>query len=146
MTFSLLAYAAALFGGAMAFLVGRSEQPSFARRVFVIGMILLTFESIFSGLSLSDTTGDEFVPFLNWSLLCMALLPAIWLLFSLSYGRGNYRDFLRKWRPVLGVAFLLPVGIALWSRAKIRPAIGPLPPALRSSPFVYGFWWARFWC
>ena len=89
MTFSLLAYAAALFGGAMAFLVGRSEQPSFARRVFVIGMILLTFESIFSGLSLSDTTGDEFVPFLNWSLLCMALLPAIWLLFSLSYGRGN---------------------------------------------------------
>ena len=119
MTFSLLAYAAALFGGAMAFLVGRSEQPSFARRVFVIGMILLTFESIFSGLSLSDTTGDEFVPFLNWSLLCMALLPAIWLLFSLSYGRGNYRDFLRKWRPVLGVAFLLPVGIALWSRGNI---------------------------
>lgn len=116
---AFLAYAAAFFGGVLAFLVGWSERHSFARRTFVAGMALLSIESIFSGLSLSATSGDDAVYCLNWSLLSTAVLPGVWLLFSLAYGRGNYRDFVKKWRPILGLAFVLPALLLLWARGDI---------------------------
>lgn len=116
---AFLAFAAAFFGGAMAFLVGWSERHSFARRTFVAGMALLTAESVFSGLSLNAATGDEAIFFLNGSLIGMSLLPGAWLLFSLTYGRGNYREFLKKWLPVLVLAFLLPVLLVCWSKGGI---------------------------
>ena len=45
----------------------------------------------------------------SWRLLAMSLLPGIWLFFSLSYGRGNYREFLARWRFLLIAAFLIPL-------------------------------------
>lgn len=39
----------------------------------------------------------------------MSFLPGIWLLFSLTYARGNYRDFLKKWKFPLTIAFAVPV-------------------------------------
>ena len=93
---AILAFAAAFFGGVMAFLVGWSERHSFARRIFVSGMALLTIESIFSGLSLNSASAEETVFFLNCSLIGMSLLPGTWLCFTLAYGRGNYRDRVRS--------------------------------------------------
>jgi putative PEP-CTERM system histidine kinase len=116
---AILAFAAAFFGGVMAFLVGWSERHSFARRIFVSGMALLTIESIFSGLSLNSASAEETVFFLNCSLIGMSLLPGTWLCFTLAYGRGNYRDFLKKWRLILGLAFLLPLILIVWSRGSI---------------------------
>ena len=42
-----------------------------------------------------------------------SLLPGIWLCFSLTFSRGNYRDFLRRSRLLLGAAFVLPVFCAV---------------------------------
>ena len=42
----------------------------------------------------------------------MSLLPGTWLLFSVSYSRGNYRQFLKKWRIPLIVSFVAPIGLA----------------------------------
>ena len=116
---AFLAFAAAFFGGVMAFLVGWSERHSFARRIFVAGMALLTFESVFFGLSLDAANGEEMVFWLNCSLISMSLLPGTWLIFSLSYGRGNYREFLKKWQPILFLAFLLPAGLVLWTKGGV---------------------------
>ena len=44
--------------------------------------------------------------------LALSLLPGIWLAFSLSYARGNAREFLTKWRLPMAGAFFLPVGLA----------------------------------
>src|SRR2546423_3741932 len=38
-----------------------------------------------------------------------AVLPGTWLMFSLCYSRGNYVEFLRKWRGVLVMAYAVPV-------------------------------------
>ena len=44
----------------------------------------------------------------------MSLLPGTWLVFSLTFARGNYAEFLRRWRPLLAATFLMPVGLVLF--------------------------------
>jgi putative PEP-CTERM system histidine kinase len=40
-------------------------------------------------------------------------LPGVWLCFSLTYSRGNYREFLGRSRVLLGAALILPVALVL---------------------------------
>ena len=76
-------------------------------------MVALAMESLFNGFSFEADSVEEMVYWQNWRLVCVSFLPAVWLFFSLSYGRGNYRDFLKKWLPVLIPAFLIPAGTAI---------------------------------
>ena len=55
----------------------------------------------------------------------MSFLPGFWLAFSLTYSRGNYREFLAKWRIVLVAAFLLPIGVALGFRQHLLHLLPP---------------------
>lgn len=48
----------------------------------------------------------------NWRLVTMSFLPSIWLFFSLSFARGNYTEFLHRWRWPLGIALLAAVSLA----------------------------------
>ena len=50
----------------------------------------------------------------NAEWVALAMLPGPWLLFSLTYARGNYREFLKKWSFVLVVAFLVPVALSIF--------------------------------
>jgi putative PEP-CTERM system histidine kinase len=49
------------------------------------------------------------VTWLNREFLVESFLPVIWLLFSLTYSRTNYREFLRRWKLPLFVAAVLPI-------------------------------------
>lgn len=112
----MLAFVAALFGGVVALLAGFRKLRSIPKWCFVAGMALLALESIFSGLAAYTDLGGEAVRYWQqWKLIAMAFLPGTWLLFSLSYARGNDREFLSKWRYVLAVAFVLPVAIVAFS-------------------------------
>jgi putative PEP-CTERM system histidine kinase len=108
-----LVYISALFSGVMAFMVIWHDRRSIAHRSFVAGMTVLSLESVFIGLSLGSTSTDEIIYWQEWALAAMSFLPGIWIFFSLSYGRGNYREFLKKWRYVLVLAFVIPVGLAV---------------------------------
>ncbi len=44
-------------------------------------------------------------------ILVSAFLPGIWLVFSLSFGRANYREFLDRWKWIIVISFLVPVGL-----------------------------------
>ena len=46
----------------------------------------------------------------------MSLLPGTWLLFSLTYARGNYREFIGRWRFALAAAFIAPLTLAVLFR------------------------------
>src|SRR5882672_2066410 len=106
-TATLLAFASALFGGALAFTVFWRERRSVAHLSFVAGVAMLAVESIFNGLSLESPSIDEMVYWQHWRLMAMSLLPGIWLFFSLSYGRGNHREFLERWKLTLAAFFLV---------------------------------------
>jgi putative PEP-CTERM system histidine kinase len=116
---AMLAFAGALFSGALAFMACWRERKSIAHRSFAAGMTVLAVESVFNGFSLNAASVKEMVYWQNWELASISFLPGIWLLFSLSYGRGNYREFLKRWRSVLILAFLIPVGLVVLSRGKM---------------------------
>ena len=111
---AILAFAAASVSGALALVFSWYERRSIAHLSFVLGMVALAAESIFDGLTATATQPDEMVYWQSWRLIAMSLLPGIWLFFSLSYGRGNHREFLVRWRFVLGAAFLIPVALIVF--------------------------------
>ena len=53
----------------------------------------------------------------------MSFLPGLWLVFSLSYSRGNAREFLVKWWLLVAAAFSLPAGLALLFRGNLVASI-----------------------
>ena len=79
---------------------------------FFAGMLILGAKSIVTGLRLRAFPLEMMLPWFTREILIEALLPAVWLCFSLTYSRTNYRDFLRRWTPLLIVAAVLPAVLA----------------------------------
>ncbi len=109
---AIIAFIAALFSAALAFIVAWRGHGT-AHRSFAAGMFTLAVESLFNGLASVANLPEEQVFWEQCRLLTMSVLPGTWLFFSLSYGRGNYRDFLHRWRLVLIAAFLVPITVAV---------------------------------
>jgi putative PEP-CTERM system histidine kinase len=89
------------------------RRRTIADFAFAAGMIGLSAEAVLIGMSVREHVSDA--ELVAWQKLCLfsaAFLPFLWLLFSLSYARGNARDFLVKWRLPLAGALMLPVGVA----------------------------------
>jgi putative PEP-CTERM system histidine kinase len=118
-----IAFIAALFSGTLAFAVAWRVRGSVAHRSFAGGMAVLAMESIFSGLSLAATSVEEMVYWQQWRLVALSFLPGSWLFFSLSYGRGNYKEFLSRWRFLLISAFLIPIGLVVLFQDKLIVSI-----------------------
>src|ERR1017187_10378824 len=113
---TMLAYASAIFCGAVAFTVVWNERRSLVHLAFVTGMALLALENVFSGLSWEAAAVPEvqkMVQWQHWKLWTSSLLPGVWLFFALSYGRGNYREFLSRWKFLLLAAFVIPLALVL---------------------------------
>jgi putative PEP-CTERM system histidine kinase len=110
---TLIAIAAALFSGALAFAMAWRERTSPVHRVFAIGMALLSLENVFNALTLTTASAEEMIFWQKCEMLAQSFLPGTWLLFSLIYGRGNYREFLKRWRRILVLAFLIPLAFLL---------------------------------
>jgi putative PEP-CTERM system histidine kinase len=136
---AILAFVAALFGGAMALAVAWQARRSMAHWSFAGGMLVLASESGFACLGL-DTASQSVIQWETYRLMAASLLPGIWLLFSLSYARGNSAEFLRSWRFVIVAAFIVPIGLVCWFGEGLMAAqqVGPdqqwalvlMPPGL----------------
>lgn len=94
-------------------------RSSISRWSFAAGLIVLAVESAFSALTARGTHVNELATWEQWRLFTLAFLPGPWLVFTLTYARGNARDFLRRWRYVLAAAFILPPAVALWGRTNL---------------------------
>jgi putative PEP-CTERM system histidine kinase len=109
----ILGFANALFCSVLALIVAWNERRSVAHWAFVAGMVALAAEGICFALTADAGSPEEMVFWQNWRLVAMSFLPGIWLFFSLSYARGNYSEFLKRWRFVLAAAFLIPIGLVI---------------------------------
>ena len=133
---SLLAFAAALFSSALAVAVLFRKRRSFAGWCFFAGMAALSIESALGGISLQVSDPEKVAHFQTLGLVTRSLLPGIWLAFSLSYSRGNYREFLETWKFFLGAAFLFPLGISLGFSSDL---IHLVPPSQASQGWSLSF-------
>ena len=109
---STLSFIDAVFCCALAFAVLLLRPRALSQWSFLAGMALLGAESIFNALTIQSVSPEGTVEWQRLRLVAAAFLPGVWLVFSLSYSRGNYREFLRSWWPMLALSFVLPLGWA----------------------------------
>ena len=104
----LLASTSALLGLAMSLPVLWNKRSSWAHLAFGLGLILFAAEGIFNALSFNSVSLYPTVAahWQQWRTTVSAFVPGVWLLFSLTYGRGNFREFLERWKIVIAI-FLL---------------------------------------
>ena len=81
---------------------------------FLVAIALLAVEGFFQLFSLDAIGFEEMLLWQRAAILPAASLPLVWLLFSLTYSRGNADQFLRRNLSFLIVFGLLPMLIALW--------------------------------
>ena len=105
--------ASALLCLGLAVAVAWRDRRSFVHRVFSLGMAALAVEAASGVAAALARTPSGGLAAERARLLAAALLPGLWLLFSLAFARSERGAFVRQWRPVLWAAFAVPLGLAL---------------------------------
>jgi putative PEP-CTERM system histidine kinase len=120
----MLAFASAFFCGGLALIVTWNKQRSVAHCAFVAGMLALAVADVCSALTTYAALPEEMVHWQYWRMVAISFLPGTWLFFSLTYARGNYLEFLKRWRLVLVGAFLLPIGLVIFFGKDLIISVG----------------------
>jgi len=85
---SALPFAAAILSLLLAIASVLRKKPSPATWCFFAGMVVLSIDSLFTGLSLRATQLPEALRWLTRALTAKSFLPMAWLGFGLTYSRG----------------------------------------------------------
>ena len=110
MTFNtILSFTGACLCLALAVLVFLRDRHSLVHRTFVAGMMALALESGFAGLSFQALFFEQVIFWQRTKIFSTALLPGIWLLFSMSFGRGENKELIHKWKGFIIASFILPL-------------------------------------
>jgi putative PEP-CTERM system histidine kinase len=111
--FSLLPFVAGLLSLLLAVLSVLRKKPSIATWSFFGGMVALGVDSILTGFSLREARLEDALSWLKAGFVVKSVIPGIWLCFSLTYSRVNYREFLARWRMPLAIVGVVPVGLTI---------------------------------
>jgi putative PEP-CTERM system histidine kinase len=106
---SALALAAAMFCAALGMAAACRGRRSLATWCFSAGMLTFALESLFGAIAGNSLVPQRVAFWETLSLVAKSFLPGVWLTFSLTYSRANYRDFLVRSRWLLVGAFLIPL-------------------------------------
>ncbi|HEX7534627.1 MAG TPA: XrtA/PEP-CTERM system histidine kinase PrsK [Syntrophales bacterium] len=87
------------------------DPHSFVHRVFAAGMGLLALEAGMSGVVYQAESIDKFLFGYMMQLVIASFLPALWLMFSVSFARANYSEQISKWKWIILMALILPVSM-----------------------------------
>jgi putative PEP-CTERM system histidine kinase len=136
-----LAYTAVLLSIGVAVTVFIRDRRSLASCAFAAGMAVLAMEAVLRGLSLQAQIYADVLRWQHLRLMVSSLLPGLWLLFSLSFGRVHASTFLLTWRWVLCGAFVFPLGLVAW---RDRLLFSSEPPGDLFSSWVLGLGEAGF--
>jgi putative PEP-CTERM system histidine kinase len=118
---SVLALAAATFSAALAVAAACRRRRSLATWCFSAGMLTFALESLFGAIWRDALVPERAAFWETLTLITKSFLPGIWLCFSLTYSRGNSREFPVRSRFLVLAAFLLPVGVSLVFREQLAP-------------------------
>ena len=127
---SVLPFAASLLSALVILAATIRRRHSIASWSFAAGMAAFFAESLFTGFSVDARTLDQAVSWQRLAFVAKSCLPCLWITFSLTYSRGNYREFLQRWRPGLGLALLLPVVAVMGLRFGVVAGSEPESTAL----------------
>jgi putative PEP-CTERM system histidine kinase len=98
-----------MFSAALAAAAACRKQRSVASWCFSLGMLIFALESLFGAIENNSLLPQKAAFWETLSLIAKSFLPGAWLIFSLTYSRANYRDFLDRSRWLVIGAFLIPM-------------------------------------
>src|ERR1051326_1794146 len=110
---AVISYAAAYFSLIVALGVLLRDRDSFVHRVFATGILLFAAEELLRGLSFGAVLPDDAAYWEKRMAAVSVLLPAVWLAFSLSYGRVNSRISLSRWKWPLLAMLTVPMAFVV---------------------------------
>jgi putative PEP-CTERM system histidine kinase len=125
---SFILFAGAFLALALALFVRLREAPSIARTSFAVVMIILALESFCDAFAVAELDAKRLFRIEELRFFISSLTPGFWLLFTLSYSRGNAREFLIRNRPLIICFFLAPPLILLLFRTATIVEIGRIVP------------------
>lgn len=96
----------------------RSRQKV-ASWFFATGMLVFAGESLLQGVSLAAGSPEKIGYWQSLAFVVRSFLPGIWFCFSVTYSRGGYDAFFKKWRLLLLFGSLLPVVVAISFRTEL---------------------------
>jgi putative PEP-CTERM system histidine kinase len=96
----------------------RGRQKA-ANWFFSAGMLIFGTESVLQQISLEAGSTERIEYWQSLALVVRSLLPGVWFCFSVTYSRGEYRAFFKKWRLLLLFGSLLPVALAMSFRPEL---------------------------
>lgn len=123
--YSFISYLAALSSIGTALLVLFRDPHSFVHRTFAGGMAILAAQAALTGLGFQDISYVEVIPWQHYQLIPYALSLGVWLVFSLSFARANYREFLDQWKWVILAFLVLPLipPVLFWEQVYVGSPI-----------------------
>ncbi|MEN6319565.1 MAG: XrtA/PEP-CTERM system histidine kinase PrsK [Syntrophaceae bacterium] len=107
----VIAWFAAVFTAGIAVAAFWQDRHSFVHRIFAAGMLLFALDAGLVGLFYQAPFTTQFLLRQWLQPLVASLLPAVWLLFSISFARANYKEQISQWKWVLLASLVLPVGL-----------------------------------
>jgi hypothetical protein len=110
--------------------------------LFLIGMSALAGEAICNALSVTSDSGASAAQWRSSALWFKAVLPGVWLSFSLSYARGSAGDFLRRWRLLLAAVFIVPVAMVVAARSHL---VSVVPHEASEAGWIWQLGVVRWW-
>src|SRR5215467_5722096 len=95
---AVLSYVAAYFSLIVAALVLLRDRDSFVHRIFAAGMLVFAVEQSFWGISYQAGLPQDVFYWQKRIFALTAVMPALWIAFSLSYARIRPQQFLSRWK------------------------------------------------
>jgi len=114
---AVLSYAAAYFSLIVAAAVLLRDWRSTAHRLFAVGLALFMAEECLRGFIYGVVLPEDVSHWYKRLLVISALIPGVWMAFSLAYARVNSSEFLSKWKWLLITTAIAPAGFALIARS-----------------------------
>ena len=120
----------------LCWVVLRQRSHVLPRVGFVGSLLVLGVEGMIAHLSLLSNEPARILVLQGLRCLLLSLAPLVWLVYSLTYARGNPHASARPWKTVLILAALLPAVPLLGFRESVifDPAQGPGPSLHRTAP------------
>jgi putative PEP-CTERM system histidine kinase len=116
---AFIIFASAIFSAAMAVVAFLRRSKSLALASFSGAALLIAIQSAIDGLNLIaiDPVRTQDLKFAR--VIVGALTPGAWIYFSLTYSRGNAREFLKRWRFVLIASLVGPLALIVLFRENV---------------------------
>ena len=116
---------------------------SFVQGIFAFAMLLMSLDAAFTGLVYQTTTLSGFLFWQRLVFVIASLVPAAWLLFSISFARANYFEQISKWKWVLLLAVAAPLSLITFFNHDFVSLV--LAPQNSSTLFIRIGWAGYLW-